>query len=151
MNGRDQGGWAGLAFDWIVKNGVAPQSLWSQGNASPQLWTPSTKIEAAKNRISEGWWDASQHPGLRKFTMDQLFTLLMDCIPAPVEFNWWAHSVLGMRFVDKKDRADKKDINRYALDILNSHQGYGVNGLGRLEGSRMVPNSSGALTVVSAA
>jgi hypothetical protein len=151
-NGRNEGAWAALAFDRMMTHGVAPQSLWPQGNASPSLWTPSTAIEAAKNRISEGWWDAGKHPGLRNLSIEQVFTLLIDNVPTPVEFNWWTHSVLGLRFVDTKRTANKRDIhNRYALDILNSWVNYGDNGVGRITGQRMRPDSAVALTVAFAA
>lgn len=150
-NGRNEGGWAALAFDRMMTHGIAPQSLWPQGNASPSLWTPQVAAEAAKVKVGEGWWDAGQHPGLRNLTIDQVFTLLYDCVPCPVEFNWWRHSVLGLRFVDKKDRSDPKDIGRYDLDILNSWLNYGVNGVGRLSGSRKIPDSAVGLTTTSAA
>ena len=143
------GGWAAKNFQYAMEVGIAPQSVVPQGRDC--VLTEAIKQASAPYKISEGWWDAATHPGLRKLTMQQLFTLLWDGIPCPVEFNWWRHSVLGLRFVDKKDRSDPEDIFRYALDYLNSWPGFGVDGVGRLQDSKMVPDSSVGLTVNSAA
>lgn len=148
MNGRNEGGWAALAFDWIMKNGVATDASWPQLNANPRLWTAAMQQEAAANKLSEGWWDAGQHPGLRSLSFDQVASLLLDNVPTPVEFNWWGHSVLGLDLVEVNASRDLQDPNRWGIDILNSWKGWGENGVGRLVGNRAIPNSAVGLTSV---
>lgn len=142
------GGWAALAYDYIMKFGASPQSLWPQGKEQMSLWTPECQTEAAKNKIAEGWWDAGIYPGLRKLTFDQVVTQLLDGTPTPVEFNWWGHSVLGLDIVEVDPSKDLQDPNRWAIDILNSWINYGVNGVGRIVGKKAIPDTSVSLTAM---
>lgn len=149
--GRNEGGWAALAFDFTMKNGVPSQTLWAQGDARVKPWTGELAEDAAKNKMAEGWWDAGSHPGLRKLTFDQVATLLLDNVATPVEFNWWGHSVLGLDLVEVNPSLDLQDPNRWGIDILNSWQNWGENGVGRLVGNRARPDSAVAVTSVTAA
>lgn len=149
MNGANRGGWSALACDEAMKGGIAPQTLWPQLNANPRLWTPECQAEAAKFKVSEGWWDASKHPGLRKLTIPQAGTLLLQSIPVTVEYNDIAHSMLGLDLVDHDPSKDPEDPSRYAIDHLNSWLNYGVNGVGRRAGRKAWPDSCIALTSVN--
>lgn len=145
------GAWAAMAFDYMMKYGCAPQSLWPQGQESMSLWTPECQAEAAKTKVAEGWWDGGTHPGMRKLTFDQGATLLLDDVPTPWELSWWAHSVLGLDLVEVNPSLDLQDPNRWGVDFLNSWLNYGQNGVGRLVGNRARPDTAVGLTSVTAA
>lgn len=149
MKGANNGGWAALAIDWIVKNGVGPQALWPQGSVDLKLWTLECQAEASKYKISEGWWDGALHPGLRKLSKEQLGTNLLDSNPVALEYNDMSHSMAGLDLNDEYPNKDPEDPSRYSIDHLNSWPNYGVNGVGRRAGMKAWPDTSAAITSVN--
>lgn len=136
------GAWAALAFEYAMKFGCSPQSLWPQGQESMSLWTPACQAEAAKNKVTEGWWDLTKHAGLRKLTIPQVGTQLLRRKPTIVEYNDIGHSMLGLSLLDKFPNKDPKDPSRYGIAHLNSWLNYGDNGVGVRAGMSAWPDSS---------
>ncbi len=143
------GGWAALAFEYAMKFGCSPQSLWPQGKESMSLWTPECQAAAAENKVTEGWWDLGKHAGLRKLTIPQVGTSLLRRKPVIVEYNDIAHSMLGMRLDDDFPNKDPEDPSRYGIAHLNSWLNYGDNGIGKRTGMKAWPDSSVSPTDVT--
>lgn len=146
-NFRDEGGWGALGLDYAIKNGSPSVQFWKEKSMSQSNNTPEMRANALLHRVTEDWSDQSVSPYDRNLTREQLATLLFNNIPVIVDFNWWSHSVLAIRWV----RISK---GVWGLLILNSWtNGWENNGMSILTGSKMRPDGAVAIraTVASAA
>lgn len=144
--GRDEGGWCGLSAKWGREQGYA-----EEGNGSGQ-WplhsrdlrndTPQLRAEMAKRKIEEEWTDLTQQVYDQNLTMAQVATCGFNNIPGPRDYNWWGHSVCGIRWV-------RVERNAWGQLILNSWKGWGRYGLGVLVGSKAVCNGGLAIRLTS--
>jgi hypothetical protein len=150
MNGAQKGGWCGLSSKYIEDHGIPLQSDWSQHDASMRNDNPGVWERAAKYKITQRYVDlTAPHYYYQNLTMHQVAACLLLNIPVPMDFNWWGHSVCGMRWV----RIEK---GSYGVRILNSWyiaQGkpWGQNGFATLQGSRAKCDSATATRCVLAA
>lgn len=121
---RNQGGWGAEALDYIVKNGVAPVSLWPANAINRQYDNAESQAARAKFKILE-WWE------LESQNFDQLATLLLLGIPCPLGLNWWSHEICALDLV-------KTGSNSYGTRIWNSwgDDNYGTKGMGVLSESK---------------
>jgi hypothetical protein len=99
-NYRDEGGWGAQSMDFICQKGVPSAQFWpmqsmSQGNDKPETWA-----NAAKHKVTEGFWDSSAQQYDRNLTFEQVVTLLLCRVPVVVDYNWWSHSVCAIDAVD---------------------------------------------------
>jgi hypothetical protein len=97
---RDEGGWCGESLKFLVDNGVAPASKWPLRSMSQSNNTPEMKQEAAKFKVTEGFYDLGAPIWNQKLTFEQAITCLLLNLPCAFDFNWWGHSVEGMDGVD---------------------------------------------------
>lgn len=145
-NGRDEGGWCGLAAQFARKYGCAPQEKWKQGDRNyRQLFTDEMKAVMANYKVTEEWMDLAKADYDHSLTFDQLATCLLSGIPCAVDFNWWGHSVCALDLVEVSAGA-------WGIRILNSWgMGWGEQGEQVLTGSKAVPNGALGIRVVGLA
>ena len=140
--GRDEGGWCGEAAQFSSEIGMAiegnAQGQWPLHSRNIRLDSPRLRAEMAKYKIEEDWVDLTRQKFNRNLTVAQVATCGFNNIPGPRDYNWWRHSVCGIRWV-------RVERGSWGQLILNSWQGWGRHGLGVLRGNRAIPN--GALGV----
>lgn len=86
---RNVGGWGGEALDYIVKNGVAPASLWPV-NAIDRKYDNAESREARKKYIITEWWEMPDR------SFDAKMTCLLLGLPVPSGYNHWSHETCGI-------------------------------------------------------
>ncbi len=133
---KDEGGWCGLSAEFARKTGYPTVKTWKEKSMSRAYDKPETWEEAAKYRISEDWVDLGvSHYYYQNLTFNQVATCLLMNMPCALDFNWWGHSVCGVRLV-------KVEKGSYGVRILNSWAGWGDKGFATLRGDKMYPNSA---------
>lgn len=173
-NYRDEGGWGAQGIDFQVSRGVPTSKYWPQQGVSSRYDTPETWADAAKHKVIEGWWDLNLAQYDRNLTWAQVMTCLLNRIPLVCDFNWWGHSVAGVKPVNgarmrKQTRSDNgkllslkkfelawgmnNPITRgFGMTIWNSwSDSWGDKGMGDLAGSKAIPDGSVAVRTVGAA
>lgn len=134
MNFQDRGGWCGLSAQFIRQNGCPTVDSWKEKSMSRQYDTDETWKEAAHYKISEDYVDLTRDVWGQNLTYDQVITCLLMNIPCALDFNWWRHSVCGVRAV----WLDGQAVPR----IMNSWVGFGEDGFATLQGNRAIPNGA---------
>jgi len=121
-NFRNVGGWGKEALEWIASKGLNADSDWPANSLNKKYLTAENKAKALLNRVVE--WNE-----LAPRNIDQAVSVLFRRMPLPAGFNWWSHEVtlIDPVWLDG-------DI---AFRFRNQWQGYGVNGYGIIQGSRM--------------
>ena len=143
--GRDEGGWCGLSAKFLREVGIPTEAYWPKHSRSLQYDTPEMRTNAAKNRTTEDWADLTQAVYDQNLTFNQVATCLLLNIPVALDFNWWGHSVCGMRLVEVES-------NSFGIEIINSWtDNWGTRGTAILRGSKAIPNGAIALCVANAA
>lgn len=137
---KDEGGWCGLSAEYARKNGYPTVETWKEKSISRQYDNPATWKEAEKYKVTEDYVDLTRPVWGQNLTYDQVITCLLMNIPCALDFNWWAHSVCGVRAVWLDGQAWPK--------IMNSWAGWGEDGFGVLQGNRAVPNGAVATRAV---
>lgn len=90
---QNQGGWSGEAVRYIATNGIVPEHLWPNGNAGVnRAYYTQANLQIAKQFTidAQGWIDLQQN------NFDQLMTLLLLDLPAPVGLDWWGHLICAV-------------------------------------------------------
>lgn len=145
--GRDEGGWCGLSAKFGRENGYAEegngQGQWPLHSRSLQYDTAALRIEMAKRKIEEEWVDLTKAAYDQNLTMAQVATCGFNNIPGPRDYNWWGHSVCGIRWV-------RIERGSWGQLILNSWKNWGRHGLAVLRGSQAVCNGGLAIRLTSA-
>lgn len=145
MNFRNRGGWCGLSAEFIRENGCLTIEEWPERSMSRQYDNPTNWEKAKKRRITEDFVDLSApHYYFQRLTFQQVLTCLVLNQPCALDFDWWVHSVAGLRAVI---------IERGSLgiEIVNSWPRWGDKGRAVLRGERAYPNSAICTRVVMAA
>lgn len=131
-----QGGWCGLSAKFARENGIPTKADWP--DATPMSRShdnPTTWNNALGYRITEDWVDLTKEVYDQNLTFKQVVTCLLLNQPCALDFNWWAHSVMGLRVV--------KRAGEYCIKILNSwSDNYGDRGMAILAGSKKYPNGA---------
>ncbi len=135
--GRNEGGWCGEGAQFSTDVGMAPEgngpNQWPAQSRSLKYDTPAMRAEMAKHRITESWMDLTRRVWDRNMTTAQVATCGFNNIPGPRDYNWWSHSVCGIRWV----RISKGNWGQL---ILNSWLRFGRHGLAVLEGRKAICN-----------
>jgi hypothetical protein len=173
-NFADQGGWCGLAMEFIQKNGVVPESHWPAKARDRSLDNAANWEEAKKYVVTEGWVDLDVAVYDRNLTVDQVATFMLTCVPGAFDFNHWGHSVCWLDLVEGATLRDtvRDDCGKlldlptfdlvmgmndertagFAFSLWNSWTDqWGEAGVGLLTGSKMIPDGAVALTTMLAA
>lgn len=133
-NFRDEGGWCGLSAQFVKENGMPTVETWAEKSMSRQYDNQRTWDEAKKYRIVEDYVDLTRPVWGRNLTYDQVISCLLQNIPIQLDFNWWGHSVCGVRAV----WLDGAAVPR----ILNSWANWGKQGFADLQGKRGIPDGA---------
>lgn len=169
-NFRDEGGWGAQGVDFLRERGCPTSATWPQQGTSRSYDNPNTWAEAAKYKVDEGWIDLQAAQYDRKMAWNQYMTCWFNCQPTINDYNWWGHSVCGMRPVNGSNLFNQglrssqshKLITTQELDaawdfsdpvtagmgclILNSWgDSWSQNGAGVLAPSKAVPDGGVAL------
>ena len=138
--GANEGGWCGLAGNFLREKGCVPQSKWPQGDRNYRNYTSQDVWDlAARYKIDADWADLTLAPYDQNLPLGHVASCLFRGEPVAVDFNWWAHSVCAVRIV-------RIEAGSYALKIKNSwSKSWGENGYGLLRGSQSVPNGAVAI------
>jgi hypothetical protein len=170
---RDEGGWCGLAMEFVQKNGVVPESHWPAKSMARANDTAANWKEAEKYVALEGWVDLDVAVYDRNMTVDQVGTLMLSNVPGAFDFNHWGHSVCWLDVVDSaalRDQVRSGDgklvdlatfdavmgmndprTAGYAFSLWNSWTDtWGDAGVGLLTGSKMIPDGAVAITTPTA-
>lgn len=139
---KNQGGWSGLSAKQAREGGITTQAYWPQGSLSKSNDTPASQTEALKYRITEDYVDLTRSVYDQNLSFDQVASCLLSNIPCPVDFNWWAHAICGVRLI-------RVEAGSYGIRILNSWKGWGRRGLGDLRGTKAIPDGALATGVVA--
>ncbi len=135
--GRNEGGWCGEGAQFATDVGMAPEgkgpNQWPAQSRDLRYDTPAMRAEMAKHRIAESWMDLTRRVWDRNMTTAQVATCGFNNIPGPRDYNWWSHSVCGIRWV----RISKGNWGQL---ILNSWLRFGRHGLAVLEGRKAICN-----------
>ena len=146
-NGRDEGGWCGLAAKFGRENGYPEQGTgpgeWPLHSRDLRYDTPALRAEMAKFKIEEEWTDMTRQVYDQNLTMQQVATCGFNNVPGPRDYNWWSHSVCGIRWV-------RIERGSWGQLILNSWKGWGRHGLGVIRGSKAVCDGGLAIRLTSA-
>lgn len=141
--GANQGGWCGLAAQFARDRGIPSQNKWPQGDARYRTYDrPDVWEDAARYKVTEDWVDLARPLYSQNLTFAQVASCLLQNMPCALDFNWWAHSVCGVRLV-------RIERGRYGVLILNSWKNWGRRGLAVLSGQRMYPDGAVCTRVVS--
>lgn len=125
---RNVGGWGKEALEWIVERGLVPVDRWPANAIDRSYYTAENQSLALNYRVVE-WWE------LQPRNLDQLISCLLRGIPIPVGYSWWSHEVTAVDplWLD----------GTVAIWIANSWgEGWGENGFGAIQGSRMLPDDA---------
>lgn len=144
--GRDEGGWCGLSAKFARENGYAVEGngpgQWPLHSRSLKYDTPSLRLAMKKHMVEEEWTDLTRQVYDQNLTMAQVATCGFNNIPGPRDYNWWRHSVCGIRWV-------RIERGSWGQLILNSWKGWGRHGLAVLAGNKAVCNGGLAIRLTS--
>jgi hypothetical protein len=144
--GRDEGGWCGLSAKSGRELGYAEEGTgpgqWPLHSRNLKYDTPQLRAEMAKRKIEEEWTDLTKAVYDQNLTMGQIATCGFNNIAGPRDYNWWSHSVCGIRWV----RVEKGSWGQL---ILNSWKGWGRHGLAVLRGNQAICNGGLAIRLTS--
>ena len=143
--GRNEGGWCGLAAKFMRERGIPSQALWPQGDRNYRTYDrPEVWQNAELHRVSEDWYDLARPVYDQRLTFDQVASCLLCGIPCALDFNWWSHSVCGLDLVEVEPGS-------WGIRIWNSWgNSWGEQGMGILRGSKALPDGAVALRVSGA-
>jgi len=144
--GRNEGGWCGESAQFGRDVGYAVEGTgpgqWPLHSRNLKYDTAELRAEMAKHRIVEDWMDLTRRVWDRKMTTDQVATCGFNNIPGPRDYNWWGHSVCGLRWV-------RISRGNWGQLILNSWKGWGRHGLAVLEGNKAICNGGLGIRMTS--
>lgn len=145
-SGRNEGGWCGEGAKFATEVGMAIEGKgpgqWPLHSRNTRLDTPALRAEMAKYKIEEDWVDLTRQVWNRNLTTAQVATCGFNNLPGPRDYNWWGHSVCGLRWV-------RIERGSWGQLILNSWPQWGRHGLGVLRGSKAVCNGGLAIRLTS--
>lgn len=129
--GKNQGGWCGEGVDLLGSMGMPDENHWPGTSRDLRHDTTEMRANAKKYRLLDDWFDTTRPISGQKMTGRQIATCGFNNVPTAQDFNWWGHSVCGIRWV----RIEK---GSWGPLILNSWLNWGRHGLGVLRGSKAV-------------
>ncbi len=101
--GRDEGGWCGLSAKWARETGYAEEGTapgqWPLHARNLKYDTPELRAAMATMKVEEEWTDMTRQVYDQNLTRAQCATCGFNNIPGPRDYNFWSHSVCGIRWV----------------------------------------------------
>lgn len=112
---RNVGGWGSQALSYIIKNGVADESVWPQNAIDPRYFAASRE-NAAQNKVTE-WWE------LRPRSFAEKMSCLLRRWPVASGYNWMGHEMMSCDpLILPNGGIGVLDLNSYTRD--GSFDGY---------------------------
>lgn len=136
-NFRNVGGWGDEGLRYLAEHGCCPVSKWPANAISSTYYTEENKKLAKKYRVTE-WYE------LKPRNHHQMISLLLRGIAVAVGYNWWGHEVTAVEAVWLDGQAVIRIRNSWGM-------GWGTQGYGILQGSRMYADDAVAPRVAIAA
>lgn len=109
----------------------------------PQYDTPECRAQMVLHQPIEEWCDLTRQSYDQNLTMRQVATCGFMNIPGPRDYNWWSHSVCGVRWV-------RIEPGSWGQLILNSWLNWGRFGLAVLRGSQAICNGGLGIRMTTA-
>jgi len=126
---RNVGGWGSQAVAYIVKNGVAPQSVWPANAIEPKYDNEESRQARKQYRIVE-FEEAKPN------SFAALATALLSGFPVAIGLRWWGHLVIAHDLL-------KIGRDAFATEIDNSWgSGWGDLGHGVLTEEKSLPDEA---------
>jgi len=145
--GRNEGGWCGLSAKWARENGYAIEGTgpgeWPAQSRNLKYDTPQLRAAMSLHKVEEEWTDLTKQVYDQNLTRAQCATCGFNNIPGPRDYNFWSHSVCGIRWV-------RIERGSWGQLILNSWLNWGRYGLAVLRGSQAICNGGLAIRLSSA-
>lgn len=139
--GRNEGGWAALALDFLMKYGTCTQAKWPQNDANPNRFNdPAVREDAIRHLVTESWADMSEQAYDRNLTYMQVLSLLVTDTPVAADYHWWGHSVCLLD-------VDVIDNEPVPVGVNSWGEAWGDQGEFTLQGNRAIPNGAVSLRV----
>lgn len=146
--GRDEGGWCGLSGKGAGEIGYAEEGTgegqWPLHSRDLKYDTPACRERMKRYRVQESWMDLTRPVYDQVMTRQAIATCGFTITPAPQDFNWWSHSVCGIRWV-------RIEAGSWGPLILNSWLKWGRYGLAVLRGSQAKADNAIAIRSAIAA
>jgi len=135
-NFKDEGGWCQLSCDWLVEHGCATSEYWPQQSRDRKYLNDEMRANAKLHRVVE-FMDLDP-----KNMKEQMITCFLLGIPMALDFNWWSHSVCGIKL---------NSIDPFEIVIWNSWgDDWSEKGCGVIKGSKAVANGAVAIRTSTA-
>jgi hypothetical protein len=151
-NGEDLGGWAALAMDKLIRDGVGPEELWPRFEQKMRHPGDLFWVKAQEYKVTDGWVELESPVYDRDLSWHQILSLLINRVPVCKDHNWWGHSVYGCAVWDAYPNKDPKDPSRYGTWDRNSWgDQYGDRGFYKLKDTKARPDNAVAPSAVMAA
>jgi len=142
------GGWCGLSAQQARDLGMAEEGngpgQWPGHSRDRKHITPELRARMGRYRITEDFCDLTRQVYDQNLTEKQVATCGFNNIVGPRDYNFWSHSVTGLRWV-------RISRGNWGQLILNSWtKGWGRFGLAVLEGTKRICNGGLAIRQTSA-
>jgi hypothetical protein len=142
---NNRGGWCGLAAQAAREKGIPSQAMYPQLKVLRNV-SQAILDDAKKYLVTEDFVDLEQPVWFQNLTFQAVGSALFTGRPCPVDFNFMAHSVCGLRIVQIEPGTHP---TAFGLMYLDSH-GLQKGDRGRLilRGSRARPDGAIAINTV---
>lgn len=120
---RNVGGYGGDSLQYIIDNGVSPESMWPQTAIDKRYDTPESRASRADFKGTE-WWS------LRPRNIQEQISCLLRRIPISTGLNYWGHQICDVDPVWINGKIGVRFRNSWSRD-------WGDNGYGIRQGSKM--------------
>jgi len=121
---RNVGGYGGDSLQYIIDNGIVPESMWPQTAIDRQYDTPESRAARAGYKATE-WWS------LRPRNKQEQISCLLRRIPISTGLNYWAHQVCDINAVWLNGQIGVEFVNSW--DITWGNRGRAIR-----QGSKML-------------
>ena len=125
---RNVGGYGGDSLQYIIDQGLAPESMWPQTAIDRRYDTEASRTARAEFKATE-WWS------LRPRNVQEQISCLLRRIPISTGLNYWAHQVCDVDPVWVNGRIGVKFRNSWSADW--GEDGYGIRQGNKLPGDDM--------------
>jgi hypothetical protein len=98
-NFRDEGGWCGLAAQFLREHGQPSVEFWPEKSMSRSHDKPETWANAAQHKIMNDIADLTRPVYDHNMTKAQMLTCLVLNHPVPQDYDEWGHSICGIQAV----------------------------------------------------
>lgn len=116
---RDEGGWAALALEHLVTNGVPSVEFWPEKSMNRSNVTEAMKQNALLHRPAETFIDLVPAVYNRNLTEDQRLTCLVTNTPVCADRNRWSHSTCDMELVLSNQAMQNPNMLKTRLQDLD--------------------------------